>query len=62
MFSGEDIEDALFVSRKFNVKAEEIKKSAEETIRHSIKDTSLFIFRKNIDIFLAKGWSLHTLT
>lgn len=53
-FTEEDIEDALFVARKFNVQAEEIKKSAEEAILHSAKDTSLFIFRKNIDIFIAR--------
>lgn len=53
-FTEEDMEDALFVARKFNVQAEEIKKSAEEAILHSAKDTSLFIFRKNIDIFIAR--------
>src|SRR3972149_7032154 len=50
----EDIEDARFVARKFNVSAEDIKKSSEDTIQHSIIDTAIFIFRKNVEIFISK--------
>lgn len=53
-FTEEDIEDALFVARKYGIGAEEIEKRAEEAIRNSPKDTALFIFRKNINIFISK--------
>jgi len=52
-FTEEDIEDALFVAKKYNIKIEEIEKRAEEAIRNSPKDTVLFLFRKNINIFIA---------
>lgn len=53
-FSEEDIDDAQFVARKFNVSVEDIKRSSEDTIKHSIIDTALFIFRKNVEIFISK--------
>lgn len=53
-FTEEDIEDALFVARKYNIRIEEIEKKAEEAIRNSPKDTALFVFRKNIGIFISK--------
>lgn len=53
-FTEEDIEDALFVAKKFNVKAEEIESSAKEAIKNSPKDTVLFIFKKNLTVFLKK--------
>lgn len=52
-FTEEDIEDALFVARKYNIKIEEIAKRAEEAIRNSPKDTALFVFRKNVSIFIS---------
>ena len=53
-FTEEDIEDAIFVARKYHVEAAEIKRSAEIAIRNSPRDTALFVFRKNVDIFLSR--------
>ena len=53
-FTEEDIEDALFVVRKHTMKAQEVEKSAEEAIRHSVKDTALFLFRGNVQLFLER--------
>lgn len=53
-FTEEDIGDAIFVARRYKIEAEEIEKKAEESIRNSPKDTALFIFRKNIAIFISK--------
>ncbi len=52
-FTEEDIEDALFVARKYNIGVKEIEKRAEEAIRNSPKDTALFVFRRNINIFVS---------
>lgn len=51
-FTEEDIQDARFIAEKYRIKAEEIAQSAEEAIRHSAKDTALFLFRTNVQIFL----------
>ena len=53
-FTEEDIEDALFIARQYAIKPEEIQGSAEEAIRHSVKDTTLFMFRENVQLFLEK--------
>lgn len=53
-FTEEDIQDALFVAEKYKIDAKEIERSAEETIHHSIKDTALFLFRENLQLFLKK--------
>jgi hypothetical protein len=53
-FTEEDIEDALFVARKYKMKTQEVEKSAEEAIRHSVKDTALFLFRGNVQLFLER--------
>jgi len=50
----EDLEDALFVARKFGLKKDDIRKSANNAIKNSPVDTALFIFRKNVDLFLEK--------
>lgn len=50
----EDLEDAAFVVKQFGLKFEEIKETAEEAIRNSPKDTALFIFKKNVALFLSK--------
>ena len=52
-FTEEDIEDALFVARKYNLAAREIEGLADEAIMNSPKDTALFSFRKNVNIFIA---------
>lgn len=51
-FTEEDIQDARFLAEKHRVTAEEIAQSAEAAIRHSAKDTALFLFRTNVQIFL----------
>ncbi len=53
-FTEEDIEDALFVVKKYQIKPGEISLSAEAATQSSIKDTMLFLFKKNVDIFLEK--------
>lgn len=50
----EDIDDALFVVKKFDVKPEEIKKISGSAIKKSPKDTVLFAFKRNLEIFLKK--------
>jgi len=51
-FTEEDIQDARFILEKYRISPEEIAQSAEEAIRHSAKDTALFLFRTNVRIFL----------
>ena len=53
-FTEEDISDALFVAGKYSTDPAEIRRAAEEAIRHSPKDTALFLFRGNVDLFLEK--------
>lgn len=48
----EDLEDAAFMVKQFGLKFEEIRETAEEAIRNSPKDTALFIFKKNVALFL----------
>ena len=50
----EDLNDALFIAGKFSLKAENIIKSANQAVRNSPRDTALFIFNKNIEIFTNK--------
>ena len=53
-FTEEDIEDALFVARKYAVEPKEIEQAAEEAIAHSVRDTTLFLFRGNLRFFIDK--------
>lgn len=53
-FTEEDIEDALFVVKKYAISADQVSESAEAAIAHSVKDTGLFLFKKNVDLFLRK--------
>lgn len=48
----EDLEDAAFMVKQFGLKFDEIIETAEEAIRNSPKDTALFIFKKNVALFL----------
>ncbi len=50
----EDIEDALFVAKRYNIRAKDIKEAADMAIENSPKDTAIFIFRKNIELFIKK--------
>ena len=51
-FTDEDIEDALFVAKKFNVKAKQLVKVKNEVLARSPKDAVLFRFNKNADFFI----------
>ncbi len=53
-FTEEDLEDALFVARKFNLKKEDVNETANKAIENSPVDTALFIFRKNVELFIKK--------
>ncbi|HCJ67759.1 MAG TPA: hypothetical protein DHV62_10725 [Elusimicrobia bacterium] len=51
-FTEQDIKDALFVTRKFRIKPQDIQNAADKAIANSPRDTVLFLFKKNIKIFL----------
>lgn len=53
-FTEEDIQDALFIAGKYNIRGEEIERAADEAIQSSAKDTVLFLFRRNVQLFLEK--------
>lgn len=46
-----DLDDAAFVVEKFGLTVEDIQKAAEEAITRSPKDTTIFVFRKSVEIF-----------
>lgn len=50
----DDLKDASFVVKRFNLKAKDIKKFAGEAINNSSKDTAIFIFRRTVDLFLKR--------
>ncbi len=50
----QDLEDALFVVKKFKILPEEIEALAQKAIEASPRDTALFIFQKNLKIFIKK--------
>lgn len=51
-FTEEDIEDALFVARKYGIHSEDLQQLTEQVIKSSIKDTALILFRNNVQQFL----------
>lgn len=53
-FTEQDIEDAIFVVRKFKIKPKNIQNAANKVVKCSPRDTALFLFRKNVKIFLEK--------
>ncbi len=53
-FTDEDLEDALFVAKKFNLRQGDVKEAANSAIENSPADTALFIFKKNVELFVAK--------
>lgn len=46
-----DLTDAEFVARRFNVTPDAIRRAAEAAIAASPKDTTLFLFRKLVELF-----------
>ena len=53
-FTEEDIQDALFIVEKYNIGVVDIERAAEEAIQNSAKDTALFLFRRNVELFVGK--------
>ena len=51
-FSDEDIDDGLFVARKYKIEPEQVDKAAKTALENSIKDTALFLFKKNVQEFI----------
>jgi len=47
-----DIDDALFVAKKYNLEPSKIKEFSENAIKNSVKDTAIFSFRNRVDLFL----------
>lgn len=50
----EDLNDAIFIAGKASLKVKDIKNAAEQAVKHSPRDTAVFIFNKNVDIFINK--------
>ncbi len=48
----EDVDDALFVAKKFNLKPEKILEFGELAVENSIKDTALLNFKKRLEMFV----------
>lgn len=53
-FTEVDLNDALFVAKRFNVKPEDISSAVEDAIKNSPKDTSIFTFKKYLTVFIDK--------
>ncbi|MFQ5900060.1 MAG: DUF6036 family nucleotidyltransferase [Thermodesulfobacteriota bacterium] len=51
-FTDEDLEDAVFVAKKFDLSQKDVKESANSAVENSPADTAIFIFRKNVELFL----------
>ncbi|WP_457643142.1 DUF6036 family nucleotidyltransferase [Persephonella sp.] len=48
----EDLDDALFVARKFSLEPEKILEFGELAVKSSVKDTALLSFRERLKIFI----------
>ena len=49
-----DIEDALYVARRFGVASQAVQDAAEAAVSASPRDTMIFLFRKTIEVFCAR--------
>ena len=49
-----DIEDALYVARRFSVASQEVQDAAEAAVSASPRDTVIFLFRKTVEVFCAR--------
>jgi hypothetical protein len=56
-FTDQDIQDALFVTEKYGIKAGDILKAMKDAVQHSPKDSSLAGFQKNVRWFITKHLS-----
>lgn len=51
-FTEQDLEDALFVVRKFKITSKSMKDAAQKAIDASPRDTALLVFKKNLNAFI----------
>ena len=49
-----DIEDGLYVARRFSVAPQEVQDAAEAALSASPRDTVIFLFRKTVELFCAR--------
>jgi hypothetical protein len=49
-----DIEDALYVARRFDVTPQAVQDAAEAAVSASPRDTVIFLFRKTVELFCAR--------
>jgi len=49
-----DIEDAVYVARRFGVTPQEVQDAAEAAVSASPRDTVIFLFRKTVEVFCAR--------
>jgi hypothetical protein len=47
----QDLDDAMFVARRFGVSSAEVQASAHHAVLASPKDTALFAFRQTVELF-----------
>ncbi|MBI4743987.1 MAG: hypothetical protein HY776_04110 [Actinobacteria bacterium] len=59
-FTEEDLADALFVAKRFDIKPADVQKAAESAIKGSPKDTALFVFRRNVGLFIEEMKTMRT--
>lgn len=53
-FTEIDLDDALFVAKKYDVKPDAVRQAADSAIRNSPRDTSLFTFKRYVEVFINK--------
>lgn len=49
-----DLNDSLFIAKKFSLEKKDIIRAANQAIKNSPRDTAVFIFNKNIEVFTDK--------
>ncbi|MDO8749135.1 MAG: DUF6036 family nucleotidyltransferase [Candidatus Omnitrophota bacterium] len=49
-----DLNDSLFIAGKFSLKAKDIIRAANQAVKNSPRDTAIFIFNKNVEVFTDK--------
>jgi hypothetical protein len=46
-----DLDDAVFVARRYHVTSDQVRTAAAAALAASPKDTALFLFNKTVDLF-----------
>jgi hypothetical protein len=49
-----DIEDAIYVARRFGITPQAVQDAAEAAVSASPRDTVIFLFRKTVEVFCAR--------